>query len=96
MRHFYKPRHAADYNARAARAATELADVYQPRHAAPEQPEYQPRRLVHNHGIDPFCAERTVNGSLRGACLTDAGQPVAVVYTGHGLSHGTYRPDVAL
>lgn len=46
MRHFYKPRHAADYNARAARAATELAEVYQPKRAAPEQPEYQPRRVT--------------------------------------------------
>ena len=68
MRHFYKPRHAAGYNARAARAATELADVYQPKHAAPEQPEHTPRHL----------------------------EPIAVTYTGHGLTHGTYRPDVAL
>lgn len=66
MRHFYKPRHAADYNPQAARAATELSNGYQARHGTPGDFDYQPRHAV------------------------------AVVYTGHGLSHGTYRPDVAL
>jgi len=26
----------------------------------------------------------------------DTDEPVAVVYTGHGINHGDYRPDVAL
>lgn len=30
-----------------------------------------PDDRVHNHGIDPSCEERVVNGRLRGACMPD-------------------------
>lgn len=27
--------------------------------------------MVHNHGIDPSCPERVVDGALKGECLVD-------------------------
>lgn len=54
---------------------------------------------VHNHPPnEPWCNERTVNGRLRGACLTDdgvapphamSGLARAVVSTLHGLRRAT-------
>lgn len=52
MRHFYKPRHAADYDARAARAATELSNGYEARHGTPGDFDYQPKHAPRDAGMN--------------------------------------------